>query len=41
MAGYSHNEIDAKWQDRWAERDTFATPTDRAKPKYYATKVAY
>ncbi len=35
MAGYSHKEIDAKWQDIWEERDTFATPTDRDKPKYY------
>ncbi len=35
MAGYDHQKIDAKWQDRWERDDTFATPTDRTKPKYY------
>ncbi len=35
MAGFPHKDIDAKWQARWAERKTFATPTDRTKPKYY------
>ncbi len=35
MAGYSHQEIDAKWQRYWEEHDTFATPPGRDKPKYY------
>jgi leucyl-tRNA synthetase len=35
MAGYDHTTIDAKWQDRWAKQKTFATPTDRTRPKYY------
>lgn len=32
---YDHEAIEAKWQDRWEAEDTFATPTDRTKPKYY------
>jgi len=35
MAGYDHKTIDAKWQDRWEKDNTFATPTDRTRPKYY------
>lgn len=35
MAGYEHHEIDAKWQDHWAENKTFKTSTDKSKPKYY------
>jgi leucyl-tRNA synthetase len=35
MPGFDHKTIDAKWQDRWARDNTFATPTDRTKPKYY------
>jgi len=35
MAGFDHKQIDRKWQARWAKDDTFATPTDRDKPKYY------
>ncbi len=35
MAGYDHRAIDAKWQQWWKDNDTFATPTDRTKPKYY------
>jgi leucyl-tRNA synthetase len=35
MAGFDHQNIDAKWQDRWAKQKTFATPTDRTRPKYY------
>jgi len=35
MAGYDHREIDAKWQKWWEDNNTFATPTDRTKPKYY------
>ncbi len=35
MSGYDHRSIDAKWQKRWKDEDTFRTPTDRTKPKYY------
>src|SRR3569623_1623603 len=35
MAGYDHTLIDTKWQEYWARENTFATPTDRTKPKYY------
>jgi leucyl-tRNA synthetase len=35
MAGFKHDIIDAKWQAYWDEHQTFATPTDRTKPKYY------
>lgn len=35
MAGYDHKRIDDKWQALWQARNTFATPTDRQRPKYY------
>ena len=35
MAGFDHKTIDAAWQKFWDESQTFATPTDRTKPKYY------
>ena len=35
MAGYDHITIDRRWQDYWEREKTFATPTDRARPKYY------
>jgi leucyl-tRNA synthetase len=35
MSGFNHTEIDAKWQARWERDRTFATPTDRTRPKYY------
>src|SRR5690349_13864015 len=35
MSGFPHAEIDARWQGFWRERDVFATPTDRSRPKYY------
>src|SRR5882757_5037329 len=33
--GFDHATIDAKWQATWERDNTFATPTDRTKPKYY------
>src|SRR5688572_613807 len=33
--GYDHSAIDARWQAFWDEQQTFLTPTDRSKPKYY------
>ncbi len=35
MSGFDHARLDAKWQAFWAEQQTFATPTDRTRPKYY------
>jgi leucyl-tRNA synthetase len=35
MAGFDHTAIDAKWQATWERDETFKTPTDRTKPKYY------
>ena len=35
MAGYDHKLIDHKWQEYWARENTFATPTDRTRSKYY------
>jgi len=35
MAGFDHRTIDAKWQAYWKSNDTFKTPTDRTRPKYY------
>jgi leucyl-tRNA synthetase len=35
MAGFQHSIIDAKWQAFWAREQTFKTPTDRTRPKYY------
>jgi leucyl-tRNA synthetase len=35
MAGFDHKTIDGKWQAYWDDKQTFLTPTDRTKPKYY------
>jgi leucyl-tRNA synthetase len=35
MAGFQHSIIDTKWQAYWAREQTFKTPTDRTRPKYY------
>ncbi len=35
MAGFDHETIDAKWQRYWDDNQTFLTPTDRTRPKYY------
>ena len=35
MPSYDHKTIDKTWQDFWARERTFATPTDRTRPKYY------
>ncbi len=35
MSGFSHREIDAKWQDHWRDRGTFATRREPGRPKYY------
>ncbi|MGH6784141.1 MAG: class I tRNA ligase family protein, partial [Sphingomicrobium sp.] len=35
MVTYDHTTIDRKWQQYWERERTFATPTDRTRPKYY------
>ncbi len=35
VARYDHTEVEAKWQKYWVDHDSFATPTDRTKPKFY------
>ncbi len=35
MAGFDHAAFDRKWQAYWDREQTFATPTDRTRPKYY------
>jgi len=35
MAGFDHKTIDPKWQTYWDREQTFLTPTDRTRPKYY------
>lgn len=32
---YFHNDIEAKWQQYWAENQTFAASNNSEKPKYY------
>lgn len=34
--GYSHKDIDSKWQKTWAEKDLFKADNKSQKPKYYA-----
>ena len=35
MATFDHTAVDAKWQARWERDQTFLTPTNRTRPKYY------
>ena len=35
MAQYDHKTLEAKWQNFWADNDSFATDVDQSKPKYY------
>jgi leucyl-tRNA synthetase len=39
VAEYNPQEIEAKWQKRWAEARVFETEADTAKPKYYALEM--
>ena len=32
---YHHEKIEAKWQQYWAENQTFAAKNNSDKPKYY------
>ena len=33
---YEHRTVEPKWQARWREAGLHKTPTDPAKPKFYA-----
>ena len=35
MSDYNFSAIEKKWQQNWAEKQTYKTITDPAKPKYY------
>src|SRR5262249_19010759 len=35
LMGFDHKTIDEKWQAFWDREQTFLTPTDRTRPKYY------
>ena len=39
MAEYNPQEIETKWQRRWAEARVFETEADPAKPKYYVLEM--
>ena len=39
MAEYDPQQIEAKWQKRWAEARVFETEVDPAKPKYYTLEM--
>jgi leucyl-tRNA synthetase len=36
---YTPNEIEAKWQQFWADKKTFTVTEDPAKPKYYLLEM--
>ncbi|GAC1660896.1 MAG: leucine--tRNA ligase [Candidatus Acidiferrum sp.] len=39
MAEYNPQEIETKWQKRWAEARVFETEADTSKPKYYVLEM--
>lgn len=39
MADYKPQEIEAKWQQRWADAKVFETEADPTKPKYYVLEM--
>lgn len=39
MARYNFKETEAKWQNTWAERETFAVTEDPTRPKYYVLEM--
>jgi leucyl-tRNA synthetase len=39
VADYNPQEIEAKWQKRWAEARVFETEADPSKPKYYTLEM--
>jgi len=39
VAEYNPQQLEAKWQKRWAEARVFDTEVDPAKPKYYVLEM--
>ena len=39
MTKYLHEEIELKWQKRWADNNSFACPDESARPKYYVLEM--
>jgi leucyl-tRNA synthetase len=39
MSRYNFRETEAKWQDLWRERQSFAAQLDPARPKYYVLEM--
>jgi leucyl-tRNA synthetase len=39
VADYNPQEIEAKWQKRWADERVFETEVDSSKPKYYVLEM--
>ncbi len=39
MADYNPQEIEAKWQKRWADEHVFESEADSSKPKYYVLEM--
>jgi leucyl-tRNA synthetase len=39
VADYNPQEIEAKWQNRWADARVFETDADPSKPKYYVLEM--
>ena len=39
MSRYNFKTSEAKWQERWRERQTFASQHDPARPKYYVLEM--
>ena len=36
---YNPKDVEARWQQRWAENRTFAVTEDASKPKYYCLEM--
>ena len=39
MADYRPQDLDKKWQQRWAESRAFEVVVDRSRPKYYCLEM--
>src|SRR5713226_6390283 len=39
MSRYNFRESEAKWQQRWTERQSFAAKLDPTRPKYYVLEM--
>jgi leucyl-tRNA synthetase len=39
MADYHPQELDRKWQQRWADSRAFEVTVDRSRPKFYCLEM--